>query len=65
VFRILAVDDNVTNLDVTSRMLQKAGYGVSSAETGEDGDRMAGLRRYDLIVMDMIMPGIGGGEATK
>jgi CheY-like chemotaxis protein len=35
VFRILVIDDNVTNPDVTSRTLQKAGYGVSSAETGE------------------------------
>ncbi len=64
-FRILVVDDNPTNLDLTSRMLQKAGYGVDIAENGEEGVRMASFWRYDLIVMDMSMPGISGSEATR
>jgi CheY-like chemotaxis protein len=63
--RILVVDDNLTNLDLTSRMLQRAGYGVDTATNGEQGVEMAGRWRYDLIVMDMAMPGIGGGEATR
>ncbi len=62
--RILIVDDNPTNLDLTSRMLQRAGYSVDMATDGEEGVAMAGRWRYDLIVMDMSMPGIGGGEAT-
>lgn len=64
-FRILVVDDNPTNLDLTSRMLQKAGYLVATAGSGEEGVRMASLWRYDLIVMDMTMPGISGAEATR
>jgi CheY-like chemotaxis protein len=63
--RILTVDDNPTNLDLTSRMLQRAGYSVDTAGDGEEGVAMAGQWRYDLIVMDMSMPGIGGGEATR
>jgi two-component system, sensor histidine kinase len=63
--RILTVDDNPTNLDLTSRMLLRAGYSVDTATNGEDAVAMAGLWRYDLIVMDMSMPGIGGGEATR
>ena len=63
--RILAVDDNPANLDLTSRMLQRAGYSVDTATDGEEGVAMAGRWRYDLIVMDMSMPGIGGGEATR
>jgi CheY-like chemotaxis protein len=64
-FQILVVDDNLTNLDVISRMLQKAGYRVATAANGEQGVRMAAQWRYDLIVMDMRMPGISGGEATQ
>lgn len=64
-YRILVVDDNPTNLDLTSRILRKAGYGVDLAPDGEQGVRMAGEWRYDLIVMDMAMPGISGAEATK
>ncbi len=64
-FRILVVDDNPTNLDLTSRMLQRSGYGVDTASNGEEGIAMAGRWRYDLIVMDMAMPDMGGGEATK
>jgi CheY-like chemotaxis protein len=63
--RILIVDDNPTNLDLTSRMLQRAEYAVDIATGGEEGVEMAGRWRYDLIVMDMSMPGIGGGEATR
>lgn len=63
--RILTVNDNPTNLDLTSRMLLRAGYSVDTAPDGEEGVAMAGRWRYDLIVMDMSMPGIGGGEATR
>jgi len=64
-FRILVVDDTPMNLDITSRMLLKAGYGVDTAVNGEEAVKMAGLWRYDLIVMDMAMPDISGSEATK
>ncbi len=64
-FRILLVDDNPVNLDITSRMLRKAGYVIDLAADGEEAVEKAARWRYDLIVMDMAMPGIGGGEATK
>jgi hypothetical protein len=64
-FRILVVDDSALNLEITSRMLQKAGYETDTAASGETGVSMARQFRYDLIVMDMAMPGIGGGEATR
>ncbi len=64
-YRILLVDDNPTNLDLTSRILRKAGYGVDIAQDGAQGVKMAGEWRYDLIVMDMAMPGISGAEATR
>ena len=64
-FRILIVDDNRVNLEITSRMLQKAGYGVDTASSGEEGVAMARRWRYDLIVMDMSMPGLSGSEAAR
>lgn len=64
-FRILVVDDDVTSRDLTSRLLQKGGYDVETASSCEEGVAMAGRWRYDLIIMDMAMPGIGGGEATR
>jgi CheY-like chemotaxis protein len=64
-FQILVVDDHPDNLDLTSRILQKAGYGVATAASGEEGVKMASAWRYDLIVMDMAMPGISGPEAAR
>lgn len=64
-YRILLVDDNPTNLDLTSRILRKAGYGVDIATGGAQSVEMAGEWRYDLIIMDMAMPGISGAEATR
>jgi hypothetical protein len=41
-------------------MLQRAGHSLDTATNGEEGVAMAGRWRYDLIVMDMSMPGIDG-----
>jgi PAS domain S-box-containing protein len=61
---ILLVDDEPYILDIGSKMLRQMGYTVVKAGSGEDAvhifnDRQA---QIDLVILDMIMPDIGGGE---
>ena len=62
--RILLVEDNLTNQDVATRMLQKLGGQVDLAPGGREAVAMATQRFYDLILMDWQMPVMDGREAT-
>ena len=62
--RILLVEDNLTNQDVATRMLQKLGGRVDLAPGGVEAVEMASKRFYDLIFMDWQMPVMDGREAT-
>ena len=62
---ILAVDDSSTNRLIMSRMLQALGHQVETAESGEQAVEAAASRPFDLILMDVQMPGIGGVEAAR
>ena len=62
---VLVVEDNTDNLQIITYALQRAGYEVISAETGEDGVEMAIANRPFFIVMDINLPGIDGIEATR
>jgi PAS domain S-box-containing protein len=63
--RILLAEDNTTNQQVAVAMLTKLGYAVDAVENGAQA--IAALERasYDLIVMDGMMPGMNGYEATR
>ncbi|HVV00553.1 MAG TPA: response regulator, partial [Verrucomicrobiae bacterium] len=63
--RILLCDDNAVNQKVASRLLQQMGYRADVAANGVEG--MAALDRqpYDMIFMDIMMPEMGGIEATR
>ena len=63
--RILLCDDNVINQKVASRLLQQMGYRADLAANGVEA--LAALERqvYDLIFMDVMMPGMDGLEATR
>ncbi|OGU00726.1 MAG: two-component system response regulator [Gemmatimonadetes bacterium GWC2_71_10] len=63
--RILLVEDNELNRDMLSRRLQRKGYEVAMAFDGLSGVAMAKAGGYDLILMDMSLPGIDGWEATR
>ena len=63
--RILIVDDSPTDVRVLSTMLEKAGHAVSAAGTAEEGIARARQERPDLILMDVIMPGMNGFQATR
>ncbi len=60
--KILLVDDDPGIHLVTVPILTKAGYMVVSAKTGEQGLQLALNERPDLIILDVIMPGIKGRE---
>ncbi len=63
--RILLVEDSRTQAFVTSRVLEENGYEVLIAENGEDGVTMAKHHAPDLVIMDVVMPGENGFQATR
>jgi len=62
-FNILAVDDDCMICDVISDFLKGKGYGVRTARSGEEAMNLINMEKPDLVLLDMIMPGMGG-EAT-
>jgi len=62
---VLIVDDSATDTHLLSEMLKKNGYTVLTATNGEDGIAKAKKDKPDLILMDIVMPGMSGFEATR
>ncbi len=62
---ILVVDDEEDILELVRFNLAKEGYHVSGALTGEDALKRARSDSFDLIVLDLMLPGIDGLEVTK
>lgn len=63
--RILVVDDSKTQLESISRMLLSNGHEVLSARDGESAVNIASEDKPDLILMDVVMPGLNGFQATR
>ncbi len=63
--KILIVDDRATNQRVLSKMLEKIGHKPSIAFDGLEAIEKFKAGQYDLILMDLRMPGMSGLEATK
>lgn len=63
--QILVVDDSPTDQHVIVSYLLNNGYGVITANDGESGLDAARIQRPDLILMDVIMPGMNGFQATR
>ena len=58
--RILLVDDEERIVNFVRRGLQAEGMAVDSARDGEEGLELALSRSYDLVILDLVMPGIDG-----
>ena len=63
--RVLMVDDTAVNRELVKLMLEPLGLQIEEAAGGADGVQAAMTRPYDLILMDVRMPGVDGLEATR
>ncbi len=62
---VLIIDDSPTELHLFQSMLEKSGFGTLVADSGEEGIRQAISSRPDIILMDVVMPGMNGFQATR
>jgi signal transduction histidine kinase/DNA-binding response OmpR family regulator len=62
--RILLAEDNVVNQRLAVRLLEKQGHSVTVVGNGGEALAAAGAEEFDLVLMDLEMPGMGGLEAT-
>jgi CheY-like chemotaxis protein len=63
--RVLLTEDNLINQKIGRQILERLGCQVEVAGDGKDAIAMAQTGRYDLILMDLHMPGVDGLQATR
>ncbi|WP_414729882.1 twitching motility response regulator PilH [Zhongshania aliphaticivorans] len=59
------VDDSPTEIFKISQILNKRGYEVLTADSGEKGIELAKQEMPDVVLMDIVMPGLNGFQATR
>lgn len=62
--KILIVEDNYLNQKILSFYLTKEGFSVIMASTGEEAEAIFKQDKFDLIIMDLMLPGMNGYETT-
>ncbi len=63
--RILLVEDEVSNRELTKMVLNSSGFVVDTAEDGTEGLEKARTSKYDLVIMDVRLPGLDGLAVTR
>jgi twitching motility two-component system response regulator PilH len=63
--RVLIVDDSPTEMQLLTSIMEQHGYDVITADNGEEGVAMAKASLPDVILMDVVMPGMNGFQATR
>ncbi len=63
--RVLIVDDSPTEVHALKNILESHGHQVTSADNAEDGIAAAKQQMPDLVLMDVVMPGMNGFQATR
>jgi formate hydrogenlyase transcriptional activator len=62
---LLVVDDDETNRDILTLRLERKGYTVRAAENGDQALALAAQQRFDLVLLDIMMPGLSGLEVLQ
>ena len=62
---VLVVDDSPTEIHLLTEMLKKNGFSVTTASNGEEAIAKSKSDKPDLILMDVVMPGMSGFETTR
>ena len=63
--RILLIEDSPTDVAVLTQMLEKNGHQVLSSGSAEEGIEVCKRELPDLVLMDVILPGMNGFQATR
>lgn len=63
--RVLIVDDSPTETFTLKTMLEEGGFEVLEADNGADGVALARDQLPDVVLMDIVMPGLNGFQATR
>ncbi|MDO3383179.1 twitching motility response regulator PilH [Gilvimarinus algae] len=63
--RVLIIDDSPTETYKLTTMLEKSGHAVLTAPNGEEGVALARKELPDVVLMDIVMPGLNGFQATR
>jgi len=63
--KVLCVEDEFFIGELYERALKKAGYQVTNALNGNDGLKLAQTDQYDIILLDLMMPGLTGIEILR
>lgn len=63
--RVLVVEDNAVNRTIAVRLLLREGCHVDAVESGQEAVEACASADYDLVLMDVNMPGVDGYEATR
>jgi len=63
--RILILDDELFVLEVLQRILQRIGYQVDVADSREKAFQLFSHTSYDLMLIDIVMPGVSGFEVAR
>ena len=63
--RILLIEDSPTDVAVLSQLLQRNGHQVLTSGSAEDGIELCRRELPDLVLMDVVLPGMNGFQATR
>ena len=62
---ILIIDDSPTDVRVFTTLLERAGHQVQAVHSADEGIERVHARLPDVVIMDVIMPGMNGFQATR